>query len=52
MDTDEDQKVDIAQKKGIKDGDIIFHMSKSSQSRLISKVTGSNYTHMGILFYN
>ena len=34
----------------IMDGDIIFHKSKSRQSRLISQVTGSPYTHMGILF--
>lgn len=34
----------------IQDGDIIFHKSKSRQSRLISDVTGSPYTHMGILF--
>ena len=39
-------------KKRIKGGDIIFHKSKSTQSRLISKVTGSDYTHMGILFYD
>lgn len=39
-------------KDGIRDGDIIFHKSGSSQSRLISKVTGSEYTHMGILFYD
>jgi uncharacterized protein YycO len=37
--------------KKIRDGDIIFHKSKSSQSRLISKVTGSEYTHLGIIFY-
>ena len=42
----------IDRRKGIQDGDIIFHKSKSSQSRLISKVTGSDFTHMGILFYD
>ena len=45
-------KEDVVRKKGIQDGDIIFHKSKSSQSHLISKVTGSDYTHMGILFYD
>jgi len=32
------------------DGDIIFQKSKSSQSKAIKEVTGSDWTHMGILF--
>lgn len=34
----------------IKEGDIIFHTSKSSQSLAIQKVTKSRYSHMGIIF--
>lgn len=33
------------------DGDMIFQISKSSQSKMIKQVTGSNLTHCGILFY-
>jgi hypothetical protein len=32
-----------------KDGDIVFHESRSSQSRAIQLVTGSRYSHMGII---
>lgn len=32
-----------------RDGDIIFQMSQSSQSRAIQVVTGSPYSHMGIV---
>jgi Permuted papain-like amidase enzyme, YaeF/YiiX, C92 family len=34
----------------LRDGDIIFHESRSSQSRAIQLATGSRYSHMGILF--
>ena len=34
-----------------KDGDIIFHTSKSSQSKMIQEVTESNLTHCGIIFF-
>jgi len=34
-----------------KDGDIIFHTSKSSQSKMIQTVTNSKLTHCGIIFY-
>jgi hypothetical protein len=34
-----------------KDGDIIFHTSKSSQSAVISQITESELTHCGIIFY-
>jgi hypothetical protein len=34
----------------LRDGDIIFHESRSSQSRAIQLATGSRYSHMGILY--
>jgi hypothetical protein len=33
----------------LKNGDIIFHTSKSSQSLVIQRATGSTYSHMGII---
>ena len=33
----------------LKDGDIIFHTSRSSQSKAIQLVTKSKYSHMGII---
>jgi uncharacterized protein YycO len=33
-----------------KDGDIIFHTSKSSQSKMIQDVTESKYSHVGIIY--
>ena len=33
-----------------RDGDIIFHTSKSAQSIAIQKATNSKYSHMGIIF--
>lgn len=35
----------------LKDGDIIFQTSRSSQSLAIQKATGSKYSHMGIVMY-
>lgn len=35
----------------VRDGDIIFHTSRSSQSVAIQKATHSAYSHMGIVFY-
>jgi uncharacterized protein YycO len=35
----------------LRDGDIIFHTSRSSQSIAIQRATGSAYSHMGIVFY-
>jgi len=32
-----------------KDGDIIFHTSKSSQSKVIQEITNSKYSHVGII---
>jgi hypothetical protein len=34
-----------------KNGDIIFHTSKSSQSKMVQLITESNLTHCGIIFY-
>ena len=34
----------------LRDGDIIFHESRSSQSRAIQLATKSRYSHMGVLF--
>jgi len=34
----------------LRDGDIIFHQSTSSQSTAIKLATGSKYTHMGIIY--
>ncbi len=34
-----------------REGDIVFHQSKSSQSKVIKAVTGSRYTHMGIVVH-
>lgn len=39
-------------KQEIKDGDIIFHTSKSSQSKAIQLATNSKYSHMGIIYKN
>lgn len=35
-----------------KNGDIIFHTSKSNQSQMISDVTKSKLTHVGMIFIN
>lgn len=34
----------------IQNGDIIFHTSKSNQSKAIQAATGSKYSHMGIIY--
>jgi hypothetical protein len=36
----------------LRDGDIIFHTSRSAQSIAIQKATHSKYSHMGIIFFN
>lgn len=36
----------------LKNGDIIFQTSKSSQSKAIQLATGSKYSHMGIIYEN
>ena len=35
----------------VRDGDIIFHTSRSSQSLAIQRATGSQYSHMGLVFH-
>ncbi len=40
----------ISNEQEIKDGDIIFQTSKSTQSKAIQMATGSRYSHMGIVF--
>ena len=35
----------------LRDGDIIFHTSRSSQSLAIQRATGSRYSHMGMIVY-
>lgn len=37
--------------ESFKDGDIIFHTSTSSQSKMLKVATGSNLTHVGVIFY-
>jgi len=34
----------------LRDGDIIFHTSRSTQSLAVQRATGSSYSHMGIIF--
>jgi len=41
----------IKNNNGFKDGDIIFHTSKSSQSKMLKLATNSNLTHVGIIFH-
>jgi hypothetical protein len=33
----------------LKDGDIVFHTSRSAQSQAIQRATGSKYSHMGLV---
>jgi permuted papain-like amidase YaeF/Yiix C92 family enzyme len=35
----------------VRDGDIIFHTSRSSQSVAVQRATGSPYSHMGLILY-
>ncbi|TCS84657.1 permuted papain-like amidase YaeF/Yiix C92 family enzyme [Anseongella ginsenosidimutans] len=37
--------------EGLKNGDIIFQTSTSSQSKAIQLATGSKYSHMGIIYF-
>jgi hypothetical protein len=34
----------------LRDGDVIFHTSTSSQSEALRRAMGSRYTHMGVIF--
>jgi len=35
----------------VNEGDIIFHTSRSSQSEAVQQVTGSRYSHMGLILF-
>jgi hypothetical protein len=35
----------------VNEGDIIFHTSRSAQSQAIQQVTGSRYSHMGLILF-
>lgn len=35
----------------LKDGDIVFHTSRSSQSVAVQRATGSKYSHMGMVVF-
>lgn len=35
----------------VRDGDIIFHTSRSSQSEAVQRATRSRYSHMGLVLY-
>jgi uncharacterized protein YycO len=39
-----------SERMGLKDGDIIFQTSRSSQSQAIQLATHSKYSHMGVIF--
>ncbi|HEX5162612.1 MAG TPA: YiiX family permuted papain-like enzyme [Steroidobacteraceae bacterium] len=42
---------DAAAANGWRDGDIIFHTSKSTQSAAIQRATNSPYSHVGVVFF-
>lgn len=35
----------------VRDGDLIFHISRSAQSLAIQRATGSRYSHMGVVLH-
>jgi hypothetical protein len=35
----------------LREGDLVFHESRSPQARTIREVTGSRYTHVGVVFF-
>jgi hypothetical protein len=35
----------------VREGDIVFHTSRSAQSAAIQRVTGSKYSHMGLVLF-
>ncbi len=49
---DMNQKDEIRLPNTFRDGDIIFQTSKSNQSEAIQVATGSEYSHMGIVYEN
>jgi len=38
-------------KEPLREGDIVFHTSRSSQSQAIQRATGSQYSHMGVIVF-
>jgi Permuted papain-like amidase enzyme, YaeF/YiiX, C92 family len=40
-----------AETPAVREGDILFHTSRSAQSQAIQRATGSRYSHMGIVLY-
>ena len=42
----------VEDKSQLKDGDIIFHTSQSSQSKMLQLATSSELTHVGVIFIN
>lgn len=47
-----EQKVTAFLENQLQDGDIIFQTSKSAQSKAIQLATGSEFSHMGIVYKN
>jgi len=39
------------QPPAVRDGDLIFQISRSSQSQAIQRATGSRYSHMGVILH-
>lgn len=37
--------------EALRDGDLLFHTSRSSQSEAIQRATGSPYSHVGVVFH-
>jgi hypothetical protein len=46
----EQREPDRAATTGLRDGDLIFHESRSAQSEMVRALTGSRWTHMGVVF--
>ncbi|MEH6413955.1 YiiX family permuted papain-like enzyme [Pseudomonas sp. CGJS7] len=40
-----------ARAPAVRDGDLIFHVSRSAQSLAIQRATGSRYSHMGVVLH-
>ena len=38
-------------RRAVKEGDIIFHTSRSAQSLAVQQATGSRYSHMGLILF-
>lgn len=40
-----------AEEPPVRDGDIVFHTSRSAQSQAVQRATGSRYSHMGVVIF-